>query len=378
MLATHLSPASSLTPALSRARWDIFCKVVDNFGDIGICWRLARQLAVEYEINLRLWVDDLALAERFAGAGHARIQLHHWTHEADFSQAADIVIETFGCGLPEAYQQAMLGAKATWVNVDYLSAERWVEGFYAQPSPQANGLIRYFFYPGFTAQTGGLLRESSLPALQAATNWSAFEFAPLMAAAPQTLTVSLFCYAHAPLAALVASLACSPQPVLVLGPEAVAPLLAEVLGVAALRVGEQIQHQQCTFLVIPFLSQTDYDRLLYLCDFNFVRGEDSWIRALWAGKPMIWLPYQQSEETHLIKLNAFLDHYLAQADSSVAELLRQAMLAWALGEWRPALWSSLVAALPALASHAQAFKAQQSQQSDLATRLVSFIEKIST
>jgi uncharacterized repeat protein (TIGR03837 family) len=141
-------------------------------------------------------------------------------------------------------------------------------------------------------------------------------------------------------------------------------------------VGEQIQRQQCTFLVIPFLSQADYDRLLYLCYVNFVRGEDSWIRALWAGKPMVWLPYQQSEETHLVKLNAFLDHYLAEAEALVAETVRETMLAWARGHWRPDLWQSLVTALPVLASHAQAFKAQQSQQPDLATNLVRFIEKI--
>ena len=27
-----------------RVTWDIFCSVVDNFGDIGVTWRLARQL----------------------------------------------------------------------------------------------------------------------------------------------------------------------------------------------------------------------------------------------------------------------------------------------------------------------------------------------
>lgn len=376
MCATHIRPVASLPQAVSGARWDIFCKVVDNFGDIGVCWRLARQLADEYDIALRLWVDDLALAERFAGAGHARIELQHWTADADFSPAADVVIETFGCGLPETYQQAMLQGAATWINVDYLSAEPWVEGFHAQPSPQANGLIRYFFYPGFTPQTGGLLREASLPAWQATAQWSTFEPAPPIVASPYTLTLSLFCYAHAPLAALVASLAQSLQPVRVLVPETVAPMLAEVLGSSPLRVGEQIQRQQCTFLVIPFLSQVDYDRLLYLCDVNFVRGEDSWIRALWAGKPMVWLPYQQSEETHLVKLNAFLDHYLAQAEASVAETVRETMLAWARGHWRPDLWQSLVTALPALASHAQAFKSQQSQQPDLATNLVRFIDKI--
>ncbi|WP_292780135.1 elongation factor P maturation arginine rhamnosyltransferase EarP [Methylophilus sp. UBA6697] len=358
-------------PAQTTFTWDIFCKVVDNFGDIGVCWRLARQLADEYEISMRLWVDDLALAQQFAGAGHARIQLQHWSESADFSQVADVVIETFGCGLPETYQQHMLGQRSIWVNVDYLSAESWVDSFHAQPSPQANGLVRHFFYPGFTSKTGGLLREASLPGLQASAAWHDLGLAP----APDQLTISLFCYAHAPLAALVESLQISTVPVRVFVPQAVAPMLAAVLGVNNVQVGDRIQREQCEFLVIPFLSQTDYDRLLYLCDFNFVRGEDSWIRALWAGKPMIWLPYQQSEDTHLLKLNAFMAHYLAQADAPLSDVIYHAMLAWAQGDWQAADWPSLQAVLPQFTQHAHAFKVSQSQQADLATNLVIFIEK---
>lgn len=356
----------------TRSRWDIFCKVVDNFGDIGVCWRLARQLADEYDVHIRLWVDALPLAEQFAGAGHARIELAHWHEAADFSQVAPVVIETFGCGLPALYQQGMRIQHATWVNVDYLSAESWVESFHAQPSPQANGLVRHFFYPGFTPATGGLLRERSVPALQAQADWLGLGLSP----APDRLTLSLFCYAHAPLAALVDSLQSAPQAVRVLVPQTIAPMLAEVLGQPQIRVGEQIQRQQCVFEVIPFLSQPDYDRLLYLCDFNFVRGEDSWVRALWAGKPMIWLPYQQSEETHLHKMEAFMQHYLALADQATATVLREAMQAWAQGDWQVRHWQALIDYFPQVSQHAMAFKVQQSQQVDLVTNLVIFIENL--
>lgn len=354
--------------------WDLFCKVVDNFGDIGVCWRLAHQLATEHGIHIRLWVDDLALAQQFAGAGHAHIQLQHWAENSDFSQAAPVVIETFSCGLPEAYQQQMRKQASLWVNVDYLSAERWVESFHAQPSPQANGLVRHFFYPGFTSGTGGLLREASLSALQAQARWSDLG----LTTAPGRLTVSLFCYAHAPLAAFVDSLQASSLPVRVLVPHTVAPLLAKVLDTPVLKVGDRLQRQQCEFLVIPFLSQTDYDRLLCLCDLNFVRGEDSWIRALWAGKPMIWLPYQQSEDAHLLKLNAFMAHYLLEADAGLSDAIHNAMLAWAQGAWQAKHWQALLAALPQFALHASAFKVSQSQQHDLATNLVIFIEKCRT
>lgn len=358
----------------TRTRWDMFCKVVDNFGDIGVCWRLARQLADEHHVDIRLWVDDIALASRFAGAGHARVTLQQWTEHADFSHAAKVVIETFGCGLPEAYQQSMLLQHSTWVNIDYLSAESWVEGFHAQPSPQPNGLVRYFFYPGFTEATGGLLREASLSGLQATSSWQALGLEPT----PGKLSISLFCYAHAPLAALVDSLHTSSQPVRVLVPQAVAPMLASVLNTPVLQTGDRVQRQQCEFVVIPFLSQLDYDRLLYLCDFNFVRGEDSWIRALWAGKPMIWLPYQQSEETHLVKLKAFMQHYLAQAETPLSAVIQHAMQAWAQGSWQATDWASLLSVLPQFRQHAQAFKLHQSQQVDLATNLVIFIEKYRT
>jgi uncharacterized repeat protein (TIGR03837 family) len=366
---------------LSTPSWDIFCRVVDNFGDIGVSWRLARQLADEHAGNkgfhIRLWVDDIALAQRFSGDGHPLITLMHWTTASNFSQASEVVIETFSCGIPEDYQQAM-SPQTLWLNIDYLSAEEWVQGFHGKPSPQANGLIRYFFYPGFNELTGGLLREQFLPvlALQASqANAIAWQHLGLTAM-PEAINVSQFCYAHAPIKALLDSLAASPQPVRLIVPESVAPLVAQALGRKSLEAGQSIQHQHCTIAVIPFLSQIDYDRLLALCDLNFVRGEDSWIRAIWAAKPMVWLPYQQSENTHLDKLAAFLQHYLALADDQLKPQLESLMQAWATGEWSTEHWHAFINYRDSLTQHARVYAKQLSQQPDLATNLVIFIEKL--
>jgi uncharacterized repeat protein (TIGR03837 family) len=57
---------------------------------------------------------------------------------------------------------------------------------------------------------------------------------------------------------------------------------------------------------LPWLSQQDYDKLLWACDMNFVRGEDSVLRALWTGKPFVWQIYPQQDGAHLPKLAAFL------------------------------------------------------------------------
>ncbi|MGQ2967052.1 elongation factor P maturation arginine rhamnosyltransferase EarP [Methylophilus sp.] len=360
-----------------RAHWDIFCRVVDNFGDIGVSWRLACQLADEHAIKIRLWVDDSERASRFSGAGHASVTLMPWTDASSFSHAAEVVIETFSCGLPQAYQQLM-SVETVWLNIDYLSAEDWVTGFHGRPSPQANGLNRYFFYPGFNAQTGGLLREQFLPALaeragrSATAAWQHLG----LAAMPEAINVSLFCYAHAPVPALLACLAASPQAVRLIVPETLAPLVAQALSQQALAAGQTIQHGHCSITVIPFLSQIDYDLLLALCDLNFVRGEDSWIRAIWAAKPMVWLPYQQAENTHLQKLAAFLQHYQAAANDELKAVLRWLMQAWAAGEWSAAHWQGFMTHRQGLLQHARHYANQLSQQPDLATKVVIFIEKL--
>lgn len=46
---------------------------------------------------------------------------------------------------------------------------------------------------------------------------------------------------------------------------------------------------------------------------NLVRGEDSLVRALWAGKPLVWHIYPQDDDAHVAKLSAFLDWLQAPA-----------------------------------------------------------------
>ena len=54
-----MAPTINLQGSGMGVRWDIFCRVIDNFGDIGVSWRLARQLVAEHNLDVRLWVDDL-------------------------------------------------------------------------------------------------------------------------------------------------------------------------------------------------------------------------------------------------------------------------------------------------------------------------------
>ena len=150
-------------------RWDIFCKVIDNHGDIGVCWRLAVNLASRGHL-VRLWVDDATALQWMAPQGAAGVEVLAWPQSAVVVPPSDVWIEAFGCDIPEAWLVAQTTAQpppstpATWLNLEYLSAEPYVERVHGLPSPvlagPAKGRVKHFFYPGFSALTGGLLREA--------------------------------------------------------------------------------------------------------------------------------------------------------------------------------------------------------------------------
>ena len=359
-------------------RWDLFCKVIDNFGDIGVCWRLARQLRDEYALNVRLWVDDLSVASRLIyGLNPSSksqiangVEICLWGNDENFADIlpADVVIEAFACDLPQPYIQNMAKTKPVWLNLEYLSAEKWVDDFHAQQSIHpATGLKKTFFFPGFTAKAGGLLREQQLAASRAA--FKATEFWQHLNVSPihNALKVSLFCYPHAPIESLLNSMANNSQPIHCLVPNTtILPAVAKHFGKSELKVGETVSDKQLTVTVLPFLSQDEYDQLLWACDFNFVRGEDSWIRALWAAKPFVWQTYQQDENLHLTKLQAFFDIY--QPALCLADFNRT----WLEGQINQPLWNQLLTALPILQKHAEKQTHEFEKQADLAANLVIF------
>ena len=195
-------------------RWDIFCTVVDNYGDIGTCWRLAQQLAGEHEADVRLWVDRLQSFAQLCPAVSTdadqqrvgRIEIRRWRSDFPQVEAADVVIEAFACELPESYIAAMARQTVApaWINLEYLSAEAWVEGCHRLPSLRTKWpLTKYFFFPGFTPRTGGLLRERDLLADRAAFDSAAeaefWHSVGVPARSDHELRVSMFCYQNAAL-----------------------------------------------------------------------------------------------------------------------------------------------------------------------------------
>ena len=370
-------------------RWDIFCRVVDNYGDIGTCWRLAQQLADEHEADVRLWVDNLDhfaclcpfispdAAQQHIGA----IEIRHWQSDFPIVDVADVVIEAFACELPATYIAAMAqrAVAPVWINLEYLSAEAWVEECHLLASPQAGlGLTKYFFFPGFTSKTGGLLRERDLLATRAAFDAAAAaEFWRSLNVAHGTegeLRVSLFCYDNAALPELLRCWAAGPAGVYVLAlPGAATEQIASWFG-AALAPGTSLRKDSLAVHALPFLPQSSYDRLLWACDVNFVRGEDSFVRAQWAQRPFVWQIYPQAENAHLVKLEAFLTRCLGGFDDS--DVVRRCWHAWnGIGDMRAA-WHDYVANRQPIEQHGKVWASELDRMGDVANNLARFVRGV--
>ena len=385
---------NSMHRLASPARmWDIFCEVIDNYGDIGVCWRLAVNLAQRGQ-RVRLWASDTAPLQWLAPHGHAGVEVLPWhtpLAEVDLpSEPADVLIEAFGCTLDPVVQARWAQQQAThpgvWLNLEYLSAEPYVQRCHLLPSPvlsgPAAGCGKFFFYPGFVGQTGGLLREPDL--LQRQQRFDRAAWLAQWQVPAQAQAISLFCYEPPVLRQLLQQLQQAAQThashdhatgmagqlhvFITQGRSRQAALAALPAEVAhALAVQGQAQWGRLVLHALPWLEHAVFDELLWACDFNLVRGEDSLVRALWAGKPFVWQIYPQDDAAHHAKLLAFLDWM-------------QAPSAWRT--WHMA-WNGLTPApLPLLTTQdlavwqdcVRSARQRLLQQPDLACQLLNFVD----
>lgn len=359
-------------------RWDIFCRVIDNFGDAGVCWRLAADLASRGE-QVCLYIDQPELLTGLISNAPVAelVSVHGWPEDDQSfttSDIADVVIEAFACDPPAAYIHAMSQANryVAWINLEYLSAEDWVASCHRSPSPHPSyALTKHFYFPGFTPETGGLLREPTLmPQLEQLASARTHE-------ALQELKLFLFSYQQPAIASWLdvlemnstISLSVAPCPA---WPQ-IAQWTAEHLNINALKIRP-----------LPFVPQHEFDELLADFDVLFIRGEDSFVRAQWAGKPLVWHIYPQDDDVHLVKLRAFYDQYLTQG--ALTETQRYVywrfVLAWNGGplsetlESLEELWPEFVAIYPALLANARAWRQALLKQADLVTQLKDFVSHL--
>jgi uncharacterized repeat protein (TIGR03837 family) len=358
---------------------DIFCRVVDNYGDIGVCWRLARQLAAEHDVAVRLVVDDLTAFSHLAPKvdpllveqAVSAVNVIAWTDELDLRVPASLVIEAFACELPARYLKRMAACQISphWLNLEYLSAESWVAEHHLLPSPHpALPLTKHFFFPGFVPDTGGLLRERGL-----LEDLSDFRHAD-DGQSPQR--IFLFAYDQAPVESLMGAIAAMGTAVTVTAPGR--SLEGKLKHWCASWDENVLKPAPVLEFDTPgFVAQTEFDRVLRTHDVLFVRGEDSFVRAQWAARPFVWHIYPQAEGAHWIKLNAFLDLYCQELDTAAAKALREMWRVWnaADHERLAVAWAGFLDHQAALRVHAVKWARNLSQMPDLASNLLSFYKK---
>lgn len=369
-----MSPQSG---PLARRSCDLFCRVVDNLGDVGVCWRLARQLAREHGFAVRLVVDDLGTLHFIApevDAARARqsldgVEIVHWTPDLAI-EPVGLVIEAFACEPPAHYVEAMARRepRPVWINLEYLATERWALELDGLPSPHPRlPLAKTFVFPGFDGPLA-ILREADLDQRRRASlgdpAWRATRLGALGADPRAPFTLFVFTYATSALEpCLRAFVARGAQ-----------CLLAPTPANRALIDRAEPSLRERLVLLEP-VAQQAFDEWLWLADAAIVRGEDSFVRAQLAGKPLVWQPYVQDADAHHDKLAAFASLYRSEAPPSVGNAWWAMQDAWNRGQADAGAWDAIVGAwleqrLP-LQVLAEAWRARLAARVDLATRLAS-------
>ena len=372
----------------TKLGWDIFCTVIDNYGDIGICWRVARQLVREHGQQVRLWVDDLDSFSRIFPAidtgsevqFHEDVEIRRWYEGMATTQPADVVVEAFACRVPENFLQTMAlrSPKPVWINLEYFSAESWVAECHGLGSPHPRlPLTQYFFIPGIGPGTGGVL--GSPEELQLLDSFQSDAVArrafwnDLGVPDDDAMRDSLFAYDNPAIPSLIEALRQASRPLRVLASEGKSlAQVAAALDLPVLRAGDSHSQGSLTVQVLPFIEQNRYDQLLWACDVNFVRGEDSFVRAQHAARPLVWQAYMQEGGAQWPKIEAFLGNYVAGLSPNAEFALREAWRVWNAGENRPEIWLDWLGHLSEYQQHARDWAGKLRSWPNLVDELVKF------
>ena len=308
----------------------ILCRVVDNYGDIGFVYRLARELSSLSSIEktqLRLIVSDLksfnAMALPPGISTSLAVQNYNGWKVIDWNACAEgkcefteqppkIILECFQCGRPEWLDEILFSAQTTQtvqiVNVEYLTAEDWADDFHLLKSGTRSALVKKInFMPGFTKKTGGLVLDknfvscvhSKTAALECLKKYASKKTVALIEDT-NLFRVIAFSYERNfenEARALSEFAKNSGRKVQV--------LLAPGLGNAPFKKAAAA-FKNISVYDLEYLPQLAWDALLTLADFSFIRGEDSFSRACLSGIPFVWHAYPQEEEFQLVKADAVL------------------------------------------------------------------------
>lgn len=283
----------------------VLCKVVDNFGDIGVVWRLCKQLKnVNKSAEINLIVDDLKSFNKICneikinGVFEQKVEninIIDW-NAFDFcyekfskndGEMLSLILECFQCGRPDWMEKILfedkLNRTVQIIMIDYLTAEKYAEDFHCLESlTRSKKVQKINFMPGFTEKTGGLIIDDEWCFISERKNEG---------------PVLIFTYERdwKPLAR-----------VLINADKKVK--LARGRGFDSFAgAWEKCSGNAKNLIELPYLNQDEWDKMMKDCSILIIRGEESMSRACLSGIPFIWHAYPQSDEYQLVKVNALLE-----------------------------------------------------------------------
>lgn len=305
---------------------DIFCEIIDNYGDIGVVYRTAKELQKIFpESKIRVFLNRLDEFKKINSQvidlpsqnidGIEYITFDYLRDNANKLLTAQVIIEAFGCQIPEEYIEIAYDNSELLINLEYLSAEDWIEDFHLQSSPLGRGkLKKVFFMPGFTEKSGGVIADSNyLERIQKVLENKEFyekKYLSDIEDRENKIVGTLFSY-EKNFTPLLEDLKKLDKDVVILAMgEKTQDSLRKILKNFSIEdFRNSLKYGKIEIRFLNFLNQEEYEELINIVDFNFVRGEDSFIRAVLTGKPYMWHIYCQEEYAHMDKIEGFLDKY---------------------------------------------------------------------
>ncbi len=333
----------------------VLCKVVDNFGDIGVAWRLCRRLAkIQTKYKINLIVDDFEAFSKIESSVIARsgatkqsilidgIEIFPWKddtlcHEVfsrNDGERLSLILELFQCGRPDWMEKILFEEKLERtvhiIMIDYLTAEKYAEDFHCLQSLTRSAKVQKVnFMPGFTKKTGGLTIDDEWKEL---AQWN--EKGPIL----------IFIYN---------------KKGAVLFPEE---------------------------KYLPYLDQPEWDKMMKSCSALIIRGEETMSRACLSGIPFIWQAYPQSEEYHLVKVKALLERMKPHFNAKDFDIVEKAWLEInntsfldgkePFPDMTLNVYSDFFSSLKALRPGFVSFATSLRKNGDLASNLMTYIEKL--
>ena len=314
---------------------DIFCEIIDNFGDIGVVYRISKELKKIFQnVRIRIVLNRLeefkAINKKVKDVDYQEIDglicvtEKYVKENMESFGVSDVFIEAFGCNVPEEYVKAAKENSKLWINLEYLSGEKWIEDFHLCESLiDSKTLKKIFFMPGFSEKSGGVIIDSGFLERMKFGKENRDEVLKKYFKdfdLKDKFIGTVFSYEKNFENLLETLKNYEKETVLLLMGEKTQKSFSEILKKNLTEdYGNIVKYGKITMIYSDFFSQEEYEEIISASDFNFTRGEDSFVRGIILGKPFMWHIYLQEEKAHMDKIKAFTERFKESVEVSEEE-----------------------------------------------------------